>query len=213
MILDSGINVFLLSTKSREKLFEDIKDILDRGDQPEYIEHGGNSLTLLDASCGIGVDKGERHHYPFSNNYIDIGLLAEDFVHRPHLLENGQSLVTNIHNSTDIQYGFGMISREGPEDPRQFTPPVSDESLAQNRINYPTWLMLFPPEMVETYGREWLLDLPAERIDELDDGAIMVVATTAITECDTDEEIQETVTEAMAPIIEAFEDHSVPLGD
>lgn len=36
--------------------------------------------------------------------------------------------------------------------------------------------MLFGPEMVEEYGREWLLDAPAWKRTELDDGGIMLVA-------------------------------------
>lgn len=54
--------------------------------------------------------------------------------------------------------------------------PVTGESLAENRIEYATWLMVFPPAMVETYGRETLLSAPAWYTDELDDGAIIVVS-------------------------------------
>lgn len=39
-----------------------------------------------------------------------------------------------------------------------------------------SWLMLFPPEMAESYGKEFLLDAPVWRIDELDNGAILIIA-------------------------------------
>lgn len=52
-------------------------------------------------------------------------------------------------------------------------------------------------------------DLPAERVEELDDCAIFVVATTEITDCETDREIAKTIRDAMAPIEAAFEQKTV----
>jgi len=37
--------------------------------------------------------------------------------------------------------------------------------------------MLFSPELVEEYGRAWLLSAPAWERRELDDGAILLVTT------------------------------------
>lgn len=36
--------------------------------------------------------------------------------------------------------------------------------------------MLFSPPMVAEYGREWLLEAPVWKNRELDDGAVMLVA-------------------------------------
>lgn len=55
--------------------------------------------------------------------------------------------------------------------------PVTAESLAADRIEYATWLMLFAPSMVETYGRESLLATPVWHADDLDDGAVLLIAT------------------------------------
>jgi len=85
--------------------------------------------------------------------------------------------------------------------------PVTDESLANNRINLPTWLMMFPPAMVEEYGREWLLNLPAERIEELDDGGIMVITTDEFADIETGTELTVHVQDAKEPLEAAFRDH------
>jgi len=39
--------------------------------------------------------------------------------------------------------------------------PITADSLAANRIETVSWLMLFAPPLVAEYGREWVLDAPA----------------------------------------------------
>jgi|AntDeeMinimDraft_5_1070356.scaffolds.fasta_scaffold00231_13 hypothetical protein len=56
-------------------------------------------------------------------------------------------------------------------------PPVTPESLAEDRIEYASWLMGFPPSIVETYGRETLLSAPAWQTSELPDGGVVILAT------------------------------------
>lgn len=81
----------------------------------------------------------------------------------------------------------------GPEQPRfaygvsqphrsrlldgKMPPPVTPESLDEDRIEYACWLMGFPPSMVETYGRDTLLSAPAWQTSELPDGGIVVLTT------------------------------------
>jgi len=86
-------------------------------------------------------------------------------------------LVSLVYEATDPQYVLGMVSAQYEALGVEMPDPIDEDRLANGRIEHPTWLMIFPPEMVEEYGREWLLDLPAERIDELDDGAILICAT------------------------------------
>jgi hypothetical protein len=117
--------------------------------------------------------------------------------------------VRSLHVTTEPRYAFGLHSRRaariGQDHLPEFIPsPISDEGLAENRVDHPTWLMLFPPAMVDTYGHEWLLNLPADRVDELDDGSIVVVVTEAFLDCDSDVEIAQTMDEAMAPVEDAF---------
>lgn len=56
-------------------------------------------------------------------------------------------------------------------------PPVTLDSLADDRIEYACWLMGFPPSMVETYGRETLLSAPAWQTSELSNGGVVVLTT------------------------------------
>lgn len=88
-------------------------------------------------------------------------------------------LVTFLYSATEekprFAYGVTGLHQEhlaGNEMPL----PVTAESLSENRIEYATWLMLFPPAMVETYGRTTVLSAPVWETEELDDGAIIVVA-------------------------------------
>jgi hypothetical protein len=55
-------------------------------------------------------------------------------------------------------------------------PPFTAESLAKDRYEYLSWLTVFSPPMVETYGRETLLDAPAYHVEELADGSVLLVA-------------------------------------
>ncbi len=86
-------------------------------------------------------------------------------------------LVSLVYEATDPQYVLGMVSAQYEALGVEMPEPIDEDRLANGRIEHPTWLMIFPPEMVEEYGREWVLNLPAERIDELDDGAILICAT------------------------------------
>jgi len=55
-------------------------------------------------------------------------------------------------------------------------PPFTAESLARDRYEYLSWLTVFSPPVVETYGRETLLDAPAYHVEELDDDSVLIVA-------------------------------------
>jgi hypothetical protein len=54
-------------------------------------------------------------------------------------------------------------------------PPATAESLAHDEYEHLSWVTVFPPAMVDTYGRETLLSAPAWKTMELDDGAILLV--------------------------------------
>lgn len=54
--------------------------------------------------------------------------------------------------------------------------PVTEESIAENHIEYMSWLVIIPPTFVETYVKETLLSAPAWHAEELDDGAVLLIA-------------------------------------
>lgn len=53
--------------------------------------------------------------------------------------------------------------------------PIPDTDLNSAPIRDVSWLMLFPPERVETHGKKFLLDAPVWRAEELNDGAVLLV--------------------------------------
>lgn len=87
-------------------------------------------------------------------------------------------LVKAVYRATDtppayvygLSYGHSEVIRRGAREL-----PITEADLAENRICGPSWLMLFPPALVETYGREVLLNAPVWHAEELDDGAILLV--------------------------------------
>ena len=71
-----------------------------------------------------------------------------------------------------VDEGHAEIIREdGPA-----SVPVASETFENDCIAAVSWLMLFPPTLVAAYGRDFLLDAPAWRTEELPDGAILIVA-------------------------------------
>ncbi|MUV88972.1 hypothetical protein GJ629_02915 [Halapricum sp. CBA1109] len=56
------------------------------------------------------------------------------------------------------------------------TPPFTAQSLAHDEYERLSWITIFTPPVVETYGRETLLSAPAWETRELDDGAVLVIA-------------------------------------
>lgn len=62
------------------------------------------------------------------------------------------------------------------DDDTYYYHPVTRESLANDEFNDAAWVMLFPPAMVEQYGKRTLRNLSARRVEELDDGSFLIVA-------------------------------------
>ncbi|QPV61593.1 hypothetical protein I7X12_12570 [Halosimplex litoreum] len=54
-------------------------------------------------------------------------------------------------------------------------PPITAESVANGQLTYLPWLTIFPPRMVESYGKETILSALAWHVETLDDGSILVV--------------------------------------
>lgn len=55
-----------------------------------------------------------------------------------------------------------------------FTEPPTEHAGAEGQRSYLTWLDVFTPAEVDAVGRERLLAAPAPRVEELDDGGVLV---------------------------------------
>jgi hypothetical protein len=54
-------------------------------------------------------------------------------------------------------------------------PPITAESVANDRLTYLPWLTIFSPDMVEEHGRDTLLSAPAWHVETVDDGSVLLV--------------------------------------
>ncbi|MFC7072623.1 hypothetical protein ACFQJ7_17160 [Halovenus rubra] len=216
MTLESVFRVIFLSDSAGKKTLDALVSALDTDEEtPSYNRHNEYSATVFGESRRYGLDwfSGDISKIAYNEEIVTLDLtcsvLFQGESPGQQQFEETFDLVRQFYQGIDAQYVFGMHSERIetiglPENRNGIRSPISDESLAQNRIVTPTWLMLFPPAMVEEYGREWLLDLPAERIEELDDGTIMIVATTDIFDADSDFEIANAVGEGLQPLEDAF---------
>lgn len=215
MSLESTFRVNFLSNAPGEETLDVIVSVLDTDeDTPSYTKHNDYNATIFGEARRYGLEwfPGDISNFAYDDEIVILDLTCSGLFRSETPSQQFQELfdlVRRFYEATDAQYVFGMhsgrIETIGlPENRNGIRSPITDASLAQNRIVAPTWLMLFPPGMVEEYGREWLLDLPAERIDELDDGAIMIVATTDIFDADSDLAIADTVGKSLRPLEEAF---------
>lgn len=215
-MVESYFRVRFITDQSAVEAYKGVLSLLEtKEERPDYNEQGDyySSINGKSVYPGLQVDDSEMHILEYDGAVlsldVDCASVVSDKDAGPQQLNETFDIVRQLYQGIDALYVFGMHSERIetiglPESLNGISSPISDESLAQNRIVAPTWLMLFPPAMVEEYGREWLLDLPAERIDELDDGAIMIVATTDIFDAEDDLEIANAVGKGLRPLEDAF---------
>ncbi|MFC7072626.1 hypothetical protein ACFQJ7_17145 [Halovenus rubra] len=207
-----AIYITLILREDSEMVLSDLLDSIDAEEKYNYFHT--NTEVLLEnrlEGASLSVRNDDLHAYSYNKSIILFHVLGErlERSYGRQLLDSALAFVPYLYRECDPEYMFGMhdwrIERIGENQPHGLPSPITEDGLADRRIEHPTWLMLFPPAMVETYGRDWLLDLPAETVEEFDDGAIMTVATESILDHDSPTEIAEAVNEAMAPIEDAFE--------
>lgn len=177
------------------------------------VSHTGSSDAVgTDAGTFSLTEHTQPHYYEdvYVDGYLSLRVrcmrLLQETNHE--LLADFFRLSTAIYRLTDPQYACGLHSYQ-IESLGQYTPfPISEDAFAANCIERPMWVMVFPPPMVAEYSRDWLLSLPVERVDELDDGAIVTIATTdffdADSSTDPDAEVANRIERAIGPLEDAF---------
>jgi hypothetical protein len=95
------------------------------------------------------------------------------------VVEDTIDLVAEIYLATETRPAFvyGMAKKMPGvlSDLDDYPVDASQRGQAVTEINFLTWLSIFPPPLVDTYGREELLSAPAWHVEELDDGSILLV--------------------------------------
>ena len=220
-MFESHIDIAFIYQEDPETSLSRILNVLDTTGEYDYTKLSSDEILLDDElnGCSIILGDRERHLFQYNDDIIKFIIQCENLTWSSDGRERlgaAFSFVTYVYAHTDPQYVFGMHDWRAeriPKDPDEFNyalpSPITDEGLARNWINHPTWLMIFPPELVEVYGREWLLNLPAETVEELDDGAIMTVATESILDCQSDTEIAQEIGDAMEPIEQRFQQRDI----
>jgi hypothetical protein len=94
-----------------------------------------------------------------------------------HPVEEFAELVATGYKGTEVRPLAGFTVTPPHEEAifASGNPPATAESLAHDEYEHLSWVTVFPPAMVDTYGRETLLSAPAWKTMELDDGAILLV--------------------------------------
>lgn len=129
-----------------------------------------------DLTYGSGSEAVDLREYPIVAYYLSqrAALSAEATSGaRTHALKELVKMAKTAYTATADPPV--VVYSETPDMPDIGRPPFTAESLANDRLTQMCWLTIFPPALVDTYGRETLLSAPAWHVEELDDGAIMIV--------------------------------------
>ncbi|MFC4550512.1 MULTISPECIES: hypothetical protein [Halorussus] len=100
---------------------------------------------------------------------------ADHEAHADALVDVLRETYFALNSRPAVVYAMPHLLRSAIAD-YQDEPPVTEDSLQEDELEYPVWLTVFTPALVETYGRETLLSSPAWRTYEWDDGSIVLVA-------------------------------------
>jgi hypothetical protein len=97
----------------------------------------------------------------------------------PTVVKDTIDLVAEIYLATEERPAFvygmakkmpGVVKELG-----SYPIPASQVGEDVSEIQFVSWLSIFPPSLVDMYGRERLLSAPAWHVEELDDGSILLV--------------------------------------
>lgn len=186
---------FLYEDATPEALFEQIADHFGRPDREDVdvigprerygvtelrlsFADGGSSVFVQLEANGLDVD--DRSHaipdVPTSEMHVSVDQLqrGDQETQVQTLLELVKELYGVTRDHTAFVYGLDPYHVEALADTR--APPVSTDGLEAARLDDVSWLLLFPPAFAHAVGRERLDAAPAWRVEELDTGAVLLVA-------------------------------------
>lgn len=206
---ESRIHIYFITGDRNAETFKAVAELIeDKGLLRERVDDRTLRLTGYLSHCNLWYP--EQHDHPYSAEICRLSIKVENLV-PPDKREQILDIVFEVYDLTDASYVFGH--HEFHEDGFYVLPdeepassPITGESLSANRIEYPTLLMLFPPAMVEEYGSDWLRDLPVARIEEGDDGSLLVMPIEDTSGWTDDQAILDALADGLEPLHEAFED-------
>lgn len=207
MPIEGGITTYALTKDSQRSVSEQLELLAQQKSDLSYsADPDGNSIVQdsdrysgqIRTNPPFGIEDGVT---------IEVTLLFNRLSEKSKLISY-LSFIMDIYGAIEPEYVFGCTETDleaVSSDTVSRHPPIDADTFAEGRITRPEWLMIFPPAMVETYGRDWLLNLPADRTESLNDGGILVVATEDIAEYDRRFELVTHISESLEPLEDAFE--------
>jgi hypothetical protein len=206
MSYNDRVAVYFVYQKKRTKdRWELLKDRIAENEDMELTDRLRTDIT----SYGIGIDSAS---YP-SDGRLDLQIrTAVDDIKDgadSRRFENFIDIIKWIYEMTEPQYVYGVHQVQEGEFGDRLDEPVTTESLSADRITQPTWLMIFPPAMVDTYGRDWLFSLPVDRVEELDDGAVMTISVDDFSDHEIALDIYDSMDEATDQLTDLFDQREV----
>lgn len=161
-----------------------LPDIEAEGPRERY---GVVDLSLIDTGDEGSVGADLEAVAPGDREWLTPTLPAVEMILTRDNLEIGDTerqeqrlvdVVQTIYRATESPpryvYGFDPYHAEGVGE--RLSLPVTVDGLDEGHVQDVTWLMLFPPDFADAVGREKLSSAPAWRVEEFDDGAILLLA-------------------------------------
>ncbi|WP_323676151.1 hypothetical protein [Halorubellus sp. PRR65] len=140
----------------------------------------GTTDTLRDAVIDIPHLKQRIKEYDCIKSRVsdsDIDNIEGEYVDR---ISDVVELIERVYNELApkpaVTYGLTDAEQKCIHEMEGYGLPVTEDSLAAAELAHLPWLVILPPEIVTTYGRERLLETPVWKTKALDDGSVLLVS-------------------------------------
>jgi len=175
---DSVFGQFVYHHGAYEALSE-LKSHINTTEGYAYVERGDKRITLDETLNRLDVWVRSEVAAEGVSSGLEINISYQQFQSDSGYQKYQKFLeaMKLVYEATNPAYAYVTRQSDIEAMDMYLKQPTSNDALSENRIIAPTWVMLFTPPMVEEYGREWLLDLPADRMDKLFDGGLLIVST------------------------------------
>lgn len=160
----------IADTRSKEASLEEALE--------KVLQSGGGTVTIGFRELNVRIRYFSKE-VAKSEPQLSIGVWASQFKIWEDSTEDGTrrrteqfvTFVRLLSETFDPLYAFGGIERS--ESPEQLLPPL--DQLKCGKVKRLFWLNTFSPATVERLGRDRVLSAPAWKVEELNDGRVLLV--------------------------------------
>jgi hypothetical protein len=169
---------YLIPTDSYPALFDTLRDVFENVEDISIYDFSREDPSILmleheSVGCTIKpadsvVARGTEHKPLFLGAFVSAFDEADEVGSPP--LSTFIDIAVQVYEAVETP-----VLAHGLEVFEMKEPIVPDEDVYSPELDHFPWLTFFSPERVEQYSREKLLSTPAPRVEELDDGSILIV--------------------------------------